>query len=297
MSVTQERTDAYSGLTTDCVRGLLERDAFARALGELITRVPGGRVLDLGCGDAMVADILGDRAGSYTGVDLLPVERPDLNGTLIEHDLATGLGPVGDEPYDLYIASFGVGSHVEPCALDLLINEIRAHGTPGSVVAIECLALHSLEWPALWDSPPGRSIPYELSATTVVYPWAADELAAVFTSAGFGCLRVLDQSVQFGPKLGDHGYWPGLPELRAGMNALLDGQASGCEAMLAPLPPLPAHPAAGVHHRLAGRRARVVRTAMDLDLEPGEIAHRVQDIESDSGGGYGHRVMISGRIP
>lgn len=56
---------------------------------------------------------------------------------------------------DVYLATFGLASHLEPAALRRLLGQIADHARPGAVVALEALGARSLEWPRLWDTRPG----------------------------------------------------------------------------------------------------------------------------------------------
>ena len=133
---------------------------------------------------------LGQRLERYVGVDIHPPD-PSAELVFVHHDLADGLGPVGDEPFDIYFASFGVASHLSPAGLERLCGEIAAHARPGSLVALEALGLFSVEWPSLWDTEPGedRTIAYRLAGDTLVHPWAPSELRELFENAGIEPVR------------------------------------------------------------------------------------------------------------
>jgi SAM-dependent methyltransferase len=283
----------YAAARHDVVRQELETAWFARLVPGLLRASGGGAVLDLGCGDGLVRRLAGPGLTRYAGVDLSRREEPGF----IAHDLRHGLGPVGRAPFDLYLGTFGIASHVSPDELGRLLREIARHARPGSLVAVEALGLRSLEWPRLWDTPPGpqRTLPYRLGSDVPVHPWAPAELAARYESAGIRPLWALDRSVQAGPKAGDGRYWPGLPRLRAALNALLAGDAAkGAVAELtAPLPPLPADSAALVHQALAARRRALLgRGARD----PRALARAVWELEPTSGGGWGHGLLVVGRV-
>lgn len=291
-----ERGAAYETVPRDAVRDTFERAVFAEILPRLIAEAGGGRVLDLGCGDGMAAELAGDGLESYLGVDLQPPSSSAQGGHFVAHDLCEGLGPVGDTPFDVYLASFGVASHLPPAKLPGLLRSIAAHGRPGSLVALEALGLYSLEWPRLWSVPPGegRLLPYRLDLDVEVHPWAPDELFAAFEEAGIVPIRALDRTVQAGPKAGEGRYWPGLAPVRQGLNALLEGDPAGIEPLLTPLPPLPAHFASEVHHALTARRRELLDS---LNGEsPREVAEAVWALEPASAGGFGHGLVVCGRI-
>ena len=269
---TAEQSPAYS-LAPDLVRDVFERAAFARLLRRLLARARGRRVLDLGCGDGLVAELAGERLDAYVGIDLYP---PEGDG-FVRHDLREGLGDVGAEPFDVYVGTFGVASHMAPDELRRLLSDIAAHARRGSLVALDALGLRSLEWPRVWDSPAGprRTLTYRLAEDVRVHPWSPCELAALFEEAGLEFRLALDRSVQAGPKLGDGDYWPGLPRLREGLNGLLAGNPAGVEALRAPLPAaprapgLPRAPHARRHeglHPAHGRVATAARRARERRL-------------------------------
>lgn len=278
---------AYAGLERDAVRRTFEEGFFARALRGLLGRAPGGALLDLGCGDGLMARLAGPRLERYVGVDLIPGEP-----RAIAHDLRDGLGPVGPGAFDLYLGGFTFASHLTPAELSRLLGEIARHGRPGSLVALEALGLNSLEWPGIWQREigPARTLSYRLAGEVSVHPWAPHELFSLFEEAGLRPLQALDRTLQGGPKTGPDGYWRGLPPVRRGLNLLLrDPHSAEALADLAsPLPPLPAGDAALVHHALAERRRRLV-------LERPSAAD-IWELEPPTGGGFGHGLLAVGRV-
>jgi SAM-dependent methyltransferase len=287
--------EAYA-VPGDLVRDHFEARFFATLLRRLI-RSP-AEVLDLGCGDGLVARLAGPLASRYTGVDLRP-PGPRFPGEHVRHDLRQGLGPVGGRPFDLYLATFGLASHLRPSELAALLGQIGRHGRSGALVALEALGLRSLEWPRLWHTSVGaaRTIDYTLAGKVEVHPWLPHELASLFREAGIEPLLALDRTLQAGPKLGHIGGWPGLPVLRPALSALVGAprDPAGIPAALSePLPPLPAGPAAALHHELAARRRALVLN--DPRLEPEALAAAIWSLEPATGGGFGHGLMIVGRI-
>jgi SAM-dependent methyltransferase len=277
----------------DAVRTTFETHWLARVVAGLLTEAGGGELLDLGCGDGAVARLAGGRLTRYLGVDLAPPRDGDGRLDFLRHDLRDGLGAVGSRPFDLYLGTFGVASHLAPSELRRLLGDIAAHARPGAVVALEALGLFSLEWPRLWSRPPGaaRTIPYRLAAEVPVHPWAPGELYAMFDEAGIEPISAHDRTLQAGPKTGEGGYWPGLPRLRGALNALLAGSRSehAVGELAAPLPPLPAGEPALVHHTLAARRRALARRGPPS-------AASVWSLEPPTGGGFGHGLLVVGRI-
>jgi len=292
MPPTRAAAAPYREQGHDLVRAAFEERFLARELRSVLAAAAGGELLDLGCGDGLVSRLAGAILTRYVGVDLAPPER----SALLAHDLRDGLGPVGARPFDVYLGTFGIASHLSPGHLRGLLAEIAAHARPGALVALEALGLYSLEWPRLWDTPPGpdRCIPYRLTSDVVVHPWAADELLQLFDQAGIQPLRAVDRTVQAGPKAPDGRYGPALPALRPALNSLLAGCAP--EAVLpdmtAPLPPVPAGPAAIVHHELAQRRRGVAR----LPLPGRALAAAVWMLEPRTRSGFGHGLLAVGRV-
>jgi SAM-dependent methyltransferase len=275
----------------DAVRVTFELAWFERLIEALLQESGGGEVLDLGCGDGAVASLAG--LTRYVGVDLLPARRDGDRTAFIRHDLRAGLGPVGRRPFDLYLGTFGIASHLAPGELRRLLRDITRHARPGALVALEALGLFSLEWPRLWQREPGsaRTVPYRLAEDVPVHPWAPAELFALLEEAGIEPLGAYDRTLQAGPKTGEAGWWPGLPRVRRALNALLGSRpdAAALAELAAPLPPLPAGRAALVHHTLAARRRRLSRR--------GRCAARdVWDLEPRTGGGYGHGLLVAGRV-
>jgi SAM-dependent methyltransferase len=287
-----EAAVAYSLGGHDAVRARFESGWFAARLPALLTAAPGGEVLDLGCGDGGARRLCGSGPSRYVGVDLVPPAAGS-DWRWVQHDLREGLGPVGRRPFDLYLGTFGIASHLAPAELGRLLGEIAAHAKPGSIVALEALGLLSLEWPQLWNRRPGadRTIPYRMAADVSVHPWAPSELFELFAERGIRPLCAADRTVQAGPKLGEGRYWRGLPDVRGALNAGLErrADAASLSALRAPLPPLPAGGAALVHHALAGRRARL----------PARLpcpASAVWQLEPRSAAGYGHGLFVVGRV-
>lgn len=290
MRLGETAAGAYAWQGHDLVRRRFEERALARLVPRML-RAAGGALLDLGCGDGLAAELAGSRLTRYLGIDLQPAAtgRPT-----VAHDLRDGLGPVGRRPFDVYLGSFGIASHLSPDELQRLLSQIVRHARRGSLVALEALGLYSLEWPRLWGTPAGaaRTIRYRLGADVLVHPWAPAELFERFRAAGIEPLGARDRTLQAGPKLAESRYWPGLPSVRGALADLLAGGSPG-EALTRSLPPLPAGFPARLHHALAEHR----RDAVAADGDGGAaLAEAIWALEPPSGGGYGHGLLILGRV-
>lgn len=290
---------AYRAPRHDKVRGAFEEGFFARLIPALLKGSGGGALLDLGCADGLAERQAGPGLTRYLGVDLR-APAPGLQGTHLRHDLRSGLGAVGAAAFDVYLATFGVASHLRPGQLRGLLEEIAAHARPGALVALEALGAHSLEWPLLWRTRPGpaRSLAYRLGSDVEVHPWRPRELARIYADAGIRPLRALDRSVQAGPKAGEGRYWPGLPPLRGALQALLAGGPDELldearAALAAPLGPLPAGSAASFHHALADRRRALIDAG---GTDGAALARSIWALEPRSGGGFGHGLLLVGRV-
>jgi SAM-dependent methyltransferase len=270
---------------------MFEERLLGRLLPSLLELTGGGELLDLGCGDSLAGRLAGPRLTRYLGLDLQPAGGPLPCRT---QDLRQGLGGLEGRPFDLYGGFFGVASHLGPTELERLLGEIVAHAKPGGVVALEALGLYSLEWPRLWSTAPGpaRAIPYRLAADVIVHPWARPELFALFDRAGIEPMWALDRTLQAGPKAGEGRYWPGLPNVRAALDGLLGGDPPHAD-LVARLPPLPAGVPALVHHALAARRRELVRSSVERGPA---LAESIWRLEPRTAGGFGHGLLVVGRV-
>src|SRR5205823_7537305 len=100
----------------DLVRETFESAHFGAVLSRLLAIAPGRRLLDLGCGDGLVARLAGSRLEAYLGVDLFP----PAGLPAVRADLREGLGPVARDRFDVYLGTFGIASHLAPDQLRAL---------------------------------------------------------------------------------------------------------------------------------------------------------------------------------
>jgi len=141
-----------------------------------------------------------------------------------------------------------------------------------------------------------RLLPYRLGSDVTVDPWSPRELCALHREAGLRPVRVLDRTLQPGPKSGEGRYWPGLPCLRAAFADLLAGrdEPHARRVLAGALPPLPAGRAAATHHALGARRRRLT---LERGGTPAGLARALWALEAGSGGGFGHGLTVVARKP
>ena len=87
-----------------------------------------------------------------------------------------------------------------------------------------------------------------------------------------------------------------MPGLRSSLNDLLAGTAPCARAraaLMSPLPPLPAGPAARLHHGLTARRRHLVERSPSRGSA---LAGAVWALEPATAGGYGHGLLAVGRV-
>lgn len=99
--------------------------------------------------------------------------------------------------------------------------------------------------------------------------------------------------MQAAPKLAEGRYWPGLPDLRGALNALIAGERrpAALDVLAAPLPPLPACQAALVHQTLAARRRELLTGG-----RPTASAVWQLEAQARTAGGFGHGLLVVGRV-
>jgi SAM-dependent methyltransferase len=138
------------------------------------------RIVDLGCGAGQGYELLTQidkpdlDLGLYhqrvlTSADLDCYLGVDLSESMVAHgnqlyaanpvmrfiqgDLNEGLAAVADEkPFDLYFCAYGSMSHLETAALQNLLCDTLDHAADGSLIVMDLLGRHSLEWPNYWTA-------------------------------------------------------------------------------------------------------------------------------------------------
>ena len=278
-------------------------------------------VLDVGCGTGVALDLLLEvpvmtggplTLGRATGLDLDTALL-----TIAQHRFADDprvgfvLGDMGDAPstgpHDLVLSSGVPFSHLDAPALErALARLVTVAVAPGSddsrtsLLVIDVLGRHSLEWTSRWDT---ARWDYRMSffatdadvSATPMTTWDAPALSALIVRAAAAAgarvtdLRLVDRSLAIGRHTMTGEYTPGLPRLRDLVNGLVDPQATIDPASLridVPLPDAPTDILA--HHRAfidawnATLREPVSRSV---------LARRLREVETgfeDAGLGVGH---------
>ena len=78
------------------------------------------------------------------------------------------------------------------------------------------------------------------------------------------------------------------------MNALVEGSLDQVGDLETSLPPLPAHPAAQIHHELVARRRELLAESRGRSAE--DLARDIWALEPETGEGYGHGLFVVGRV-
>ncbi|MDY6907303.1 MAG: class I SAM-dependent methyltransferase [Chloroflexota bacterium] len=170
--------DNVRRLWEDEVLRLFPQPYIQRLVDERQARGKGIRILDLGCGSGDGFELLmsvkrDDRGLSnhatiaiepqllefYKGVDLNPgliAQAEDIYGrdprmTFVERNF-NDVDLAKDEPYDLFLASYGTPSHNSHEPNARLLANIATNGRNGSLVIADWLGRYSYEWWDLWDS-------------------------------------------------------------------------------------------------------------------------------------------------
>ncbi|MFZ5633004.1 MAG: class I SAM-dependent methyltransferase [Bacillota bacterium] len=138
------------------------------------------RVMDLGCGSGdgyeLIAGITADGKDIelYTGIEINPnlleqgksIYRKYNNVCFRQGSFSDGL-PVreGEQPYHLYLSTYGTLSHCSDTEAVRLLADIARHGGSGAVAVADWLGCYSCEWQDLWtpELPPDHFIDYVVS--------------------------------------------------------------------------------------------------------------------------------------
>jgi SAM-dependent methyltransferase len=264
---------------------LTELVAARRRQGEKV------RIIDLGCGTGQGYEVLTkidrrdldlslyhervlpeDEVELYLGLDLSPAmvakgaelfkDKP--NARFDQADLRDGLTKVEDEaPFDIYFSSYGSFSHLNTAELASLLQDIYEHGRDGSLVVLDLLGRHSIEWPKYWaaQTDEEKFAPYSMSYLNTEFGmeedieffpmrfWSGpevDQMVAELQSQQRAALRVLrqvDRSIMVGRHVDTREYNPNVPPLRRMVNRLHeDYMRTDLRALLLDDDAFPTHP-------------------------------------------------------
>jgi len=227
------------------------------------------RILDLGCGSGDGYELLigvkrGDTALSshdniaiepgllefYKGVDLNPgliaqakaIYGRYYNMTFVEADF-NELDFDAEEPYDLYLASYGTVSHNGHEQNARLLAKLAQNGRDGSLIIADWLGRYSYEWQTLWSNNLGQEqwmdyvISYiypeeerkhrELSSLTLAL-LSRKEVLAILQKARqqsgvrIRLKRLFDRSVLVGRHIDTRDYNPHAQPMRQQVNSLFE---------------------------------------------------------------------------
>ena len=231
------------------------------------------RILDLGCGSGDGFDLImgitakdpglyeyihqtitPDMLQSYVGIDVndnLLQQAREHYGHLSKlsfkkHDLTQGM-PTGSEsenPYDIYLTSYGTMSHFNHKTSVKIVSEILKHAPERAVFIGYWLGRYSYEWADLWGQSPDDEFfmdyrisyiypPEERNSVEIpIFPLrlmtkneilAIVEDAAAQTGVSIKPLCFFDRSILVGRHLETGDYNKNCPDLRLPINSLFEG--------------------------------------------------------------------------
>lgn len=231
------------------------------------------RIADLGCGsgdgydlimgvnrkepeiyDYITAAVTPEGLQEYVGYDLnedLLTQAREYHGDngkirFARADFSNGLPMLtAEEPFDLYMSSYGTMSHFSDDQLVKIFADICRHADNGALVVGDWLGRYSYEWRDLWHNPPGEEffMDYRIS---YIYPEEQRQSADIAsfdlrlmtreeclvisdrvrkeTAIEFKPLRFFDRSIFTGRHLATGDYNRDTPrQLRVQTNSLFEG--------------------------------------------------------------------------
>lgn len=231
----------------------------------------GIRILDLGCGSGDGYELLMKMNQSNAGLkenqiylipenDLELYKGIEINRDLLNQnvrrwgenpgmkfewgDFSTGL-PVkkGEQPYDIYLTSYGAMSHLNEDQTFKLFSDIVNHAEAGAVLIGDWLGRYSYEWQQLWDDktdneqwmdyyisyiyPPhqrdkGRLTPLKLRLLCREEVLRMIERVEETAGVNLETKYIGDRSIFVGRHMDTHDYNPRLKPLRKAVNSLLE---------------------------------------------------------------------------
>lgn len=160
----------------------------------------------------------------------------------VQADLKEGLAAVkaSQPPFDIYFSSYGSLSHLDTESLGFLLTNICEHSQDGSLVVLDLLGRHSIEWPSYWqiesdvDKFRDYSMSYlysefDLDQEIDHFPlrfWTGEEIEALVgelqskTGIDIAVLKKFDRSLMVGRHVDTGEYNPNLKPIRRAINSL-----------------------------------------------------------------------------
>lgn len=227
------------------------------------------RILDLGCGSGdgfdLISGVTSKDPGLYEYIhqaltdDMLQAYLGiDINDNLLEqardhyahhpkmrfekHDLSAGL-PEGEDPFDVYLTSYGTMSHFHDNQAVKIISEICHHAPEKAIFVGDWLGRYSYEWQDLWHMSPHEEyfMDYRISyiyppderekADIPVFPlrlMIKDEIMAIIdrvrkeTGVEIKPIGFFDRSILVGRHLETGDYNRHCQDLRLPINSLFE---------------------------------------------------------------------------
>jgi SAM-dependent methyltransferase len=187
--------------------------------------------------------------GLYYGVDLSPamVEqgRRNFDGVrqvrFDQADLREGLRAVRPEPpFDVYLSTYASLSHLSTEDFERLLRDVAQHARSGSLIVLDLMGRHSLEWPSYWEGNAESDRYRDYSMSYLYDPeerqrdrverfrirfWTRAELEEVCQRLSTSGCRLdlectVDRSLFVGRHVDTAEYGTPLPPLRAAVNRL-----------------------------------------------------------------------------
>jgi len=261
--------DNVRQLWEDGVMRLFLQPYLERMVDRKRQRGEGLRILDLGCGSGDGYELLmGVKRGNsglpnhvnvavepgllefYKGIDLNPgliaqakaIHGQHPNIAFVEGDF-NELDLEPEEPYDLYLASYGTLSHNSHEQNARLLAKLAQHGRNGSLIIADWLGRYSYEWQMLWSNDLSREhwmdyvISYiyseeerkhrELSSLTLALLSRQEALDIIQgarrqSQGNIRLRRLFDRSVLVGRHIDTRDYNPHAQPLRQRVNSLFE---------------------------------------------------------------------------
>jgi SAM-dependent methyltransferase len=215
---------------------------------ELLTRI-NNHDLDLGLHHNRV--LTENEIGSYVGLDLnqtmvekgneIYAEKPHVQFT--QADLTKGLAIIKEHtpPFDIYFSSYGSLSHLNTKHLKQLLIDICEHSRNESLIVLDLLGRHSIEWPDYWTART-EAEKFRDYSMSYLYPgverkrtehfplrfWTGAEIEALVeelcreTKVTIDILKKFDRSIIVGRHTDTKEYNPAMKPIRRTVNCLYE---------------------------------------------------------------------------